>query len=133
MAERNRRPTTSVVGRLRGTPLAHRRPGYPLSGCCEVGSRRGSPVRPRFRQPLPKPDVRLSTSSGFPVAHYWFRIGSAIGITPTWPVLTPSNLSPFALWPAFPTADYYEDSVALGVAPRGSISCCTGSSRASAV
>ena len=27
------------------------------------------------------------------------------------------HLSPFALWPAFPTSDYYGDSVALGVAP----------------
>jgi hypothetical protein len=27
-----------------------------------------------------------------------------------------SSLSPFALWWAFPTADYYEDSVALGLA-----------------
>ena len=25
-------------------------------------------------------------------------------------------LSPFAMWPAFPTADYYEDSVTLGLA-----------------
>jgi hypothetical protein len=26
-------------------------------------------------------------------------------------------LSPFAMWSAFPTADYYGDSVALGLAP----------------
>src|SRR5262249_3829390 len=39
-----------------------------------------------------------------------------------------SDLPPFAVWPAFPAADYYGGSVALGVAPRGSISCCTDSS-----
>ena len=27
-----------------------------------------------------------------------------------------ARLSPFAMWPAFPTADYYEDSVTLGLA-----------------
>jgi len=28
------------------------------------------------------------------------------------------HLSPFAMCPAFPDPDYYEDSVALGLAPR---------------
>jgi hypothetical protein len=27
------------------------------------------------------------------------------------------SLSPFAMWPALPTADYYGDSVTLGLAP----------------
>src|SRR5262249_53877362 len=36
----------------------------------------------------------------------------------------------FILWSH---ADYYGDSVALGVAPRGSISCCTDPARDSAV
>ena len=27
------------------------------------------------------------------------------------------NLSPFAVWPALPTPDYYGDSVTLGLAP----------------
>ena len=30
-----------------------------------------------------------------------------------------SDLPPFAMWPAFPASDYYEGSVALGVAPEG--------------
>jgi hypothetical protein len=34
-----------------------------------------------------------------------------------------NDLSPFAMWAAFPPADYYGDSVAVGVAPRRSISC----------
>jgi hypothetical protein len=27
------------------------------------------------------------------------------------------SLSPFAMWPALPAADYYEDSVTMGLAP----------------
>ena len=27
------------------------------------------------------------------------------------------NLSPFAMWPALPTSDYYGDSVTVGLAP----------------
>jgi hypothetical protein len=27
------------------------------------------------------------------------------------------HLPPFAMWPAFPTSDYYEGSVAMGLAP----------------
>ena len=30
---------------------------------------------------------------------------------------SPDRLPPFALWPAFPTSDYYGDSVAVGHAP----------------
>jgi hypothetical protein len=33
------------------------------------------------------------------------------------------RLPPFALWPAFPVADYYGGSVARGVAPHGPIPC----------
>ena len=29
----------------------------------------------------------------------------------------PAHLSPFAMWAAFPPPDYYDDSVALGLAP----------------
>src|SRR3954449_4464283 len=29
-----------------------------------------------------------------------------------------SHLPPFAMWPAFPTSDYYGGSVALGLSPR---------------
>ena len=37
----------------------------------------------------------------------------------------PSHLPPFAMWSAFPTADYYGGSVAMGVSPfrRSRISC----------
>ena len=33
------------------------------------------------------------------------------------PFKTPPSLSPFALWRAFPTSDYYGDSVTMGLAP----------------
>ena len=36
---------------------------------------------------------------------------------------TSNNLPPFAMWAAFPPSDYYGGSVAVGVAPRRSISC----------
>ena len=36
-----------------------------------------------------------------------------VTLLPTAPV----HLPPFALWPAFPASDYYEDSVAIGLAP----------------
>jgi hypothetical protein len=34
------------------------------------------------------------------------------------PFQTSSSLSPFAMWPALPTSDYYGDSVAVGLASR---------------
>src|SRR3954463_3492647 len=39
------------------------------------------------------------------------------GISPTWLLTAPVHLPPFALELAFPAADYYEGSVALGLAP----------------
>ena len=39
------------------------------------------------------------------------------GISPPSLPTAPVHLPPFAMWPAFPTADYYEGSVALGLAP----------------
>jgi hypothetical protein len=47
---------------------------------------------------------------------------SALRITRTSTYWTPNNLPPFAMWPAFPTSDYYGGSVAVGVAPRRPIS-----------
>ena len=43
---------------------------------------------------------------------------SACRISRTSPGWSSAHLSPFALWWALPTADYYEDSVTLGLAPR---------------
>src|SRR5690242_16436924 len=41
----------------------------------------------------------------------------AVCITHTSAFGHPTHLAPFAVWPAFPTSDYYGASVALGVAP----------------
>ena len=53
--------------------------------------------------------IRLSSSPGFPV--------SAIGISPTFTATLLAHLPPFAMWPAFPSADYYGGSVPMRVAP----------------
>jgi hypothetical protein len=47
------------------------------------------------------------------------------GISPARIPVTPDYLPPFAMGPAFPTADYYGGSVALGVSPvrRSRVSC----------
>ena len=42
---------------------------------------------------------------------------SALRISRTFTSSQPIHLAPFALWTAFPSADYYGASVALGVAP----------------
>jgi hypothetical protein len=42
---------------------------------------------------------------------------SAFGITPTFTATLPTYLAPFALWTAFPSADYYGASVAMRLAP----------------
>ena len=47
---------------------------------------------------------------------------SALRISRTSLVLTlKRHLPPFAMWPAFPTSDYYEGSVAIGLAPVGDL------------
>jgi len=42
---------------------------------------------------------------------------SALGITPTFTATFSAHLAPFALWTAFPSADYYGASVAMRLAP----------------
>ena len=44
------------------------------------------------------------------------KIAVAFRITRTWAFWLSDHLSPFALWTALPSADYYGDSVALGLA-----------------
>jgi len=43
---------------------------------------------------------------------------SAFRISRTWTSWSSDHLSPFAMWTALPSADYYGDSVALGLASR---------------
>ena len=45
------------------------------------------------------------------------KIVSAFRISRTWTSWSSDHLSPFAMWPAFPTADYYGDSVTMGLPP----------------
>src|SRR5262245_56698375 len=71
MGGRNRRPATSVVGRLLGTPLAHRRPGYPLSGCspAEPGSVSPGAVNVPKRPLATRPPLSRARRSGSWLAH----------------------------------------------------------------
>jgi len=51
--------------------------------------------------------------SGLPLPEWWScRFG--VSHVAYLPVVPPTYLTPFALWPAFPSADYYEVSVAMG-------------------
>jgi hypothetical protein len=68
-----------------------------------------------FQPPPPEPDLRRFDASGSPADRG--SLVSAVGIAPT-STATPSiRLAPFALWTAFPPADCYGASVAVGVAP----------------
>lgn len=44
-------------------------------------------------------------------------IVSAFLIMSTYTFITINHLTCFAMWPAFPTPDYYQVSVAMGLAP----------------
>ena len=83
-----------------------------------------------FPPPPSKLPVSRSISSRSPVvsagnsrSRMTPKTVSAFRLSPTATFGSSDHLSPFALWPALPTADYSGDSVALGVAPRGSITC----------
>ena len=70
--------------------------------------------RPFSIRPLPNRAYRISEypalqGSGFRNSAHWH----VAYLTPYLLI----DLSPFAMCPAFPDADYYEDSVALGLAP----------------
>ena len=71
-------------------------------------------LRPFSIRPLPNRAYRISEypalqRSGFRSSAYWH----VAYLTPYLLI----DLSPFAMCPAFPDSDYYEDSVALGLAP----------------
>jgi hypothetical protein len=106
---------------------AHEVGGQRLAGCRGV-SRRALPAYAGFQPPLPEPDRRLSPHPALQFVPATDRLRLACG----YPRLTASHGFPGppsarrtcpplpwrpALWPAFPTADYYGDSVALRVAP----------------
>jgi len=70
---------------------------------------------------LSKPDVTLSMSSGFPVP-FFQQVGiddpSIFGNCHCGYLYTPviRHLWPFAMWTAFPSANYYDHSVAISLA-----------------
>jgi hypothetical protein len=86
-----------------------------------VSPDRGYWLSAGFSIPFPKPDVRLSPHPAFPRL-VSLSTGSDLGCWQAFqetflPVSIPlpelrfsNRLPPFALWPAFPTADYYDGS-----------------------
>src|SRR2546430_4224233 len=78
-----------------------------------VGRGRGSLLL--FPRPPTEPCGTVSVLHGSPVGTiHRFR---TTGITPPSPAIV-LHLWPFALWLAFPTSDYYDHSVTLGLSPR---------------
>jgi hypothetical protein len=91
------------VGGWRGTSYAGVRKPLRVTGCVLSHP---PPSEPRL-QLSPHTALQCPEVSG----------GSALAISATLFPTVPVHLSRFALWPAFPTSDYYRDSVAMGLAP----------------
>src|SRR5215510_11181784 len=80
-----------------------------------LGRPRARSLTRLFPRPPTEPCGTVSVLHGSPVGTiHRFRI---IGITPPSPAIV-LHLWPFALWLAFPTSDYYDHSVTLGLSPR---------------
>ena len=100
----------SGVGGWRGARFT---PEFVYASVC-IGSD-GQPASSPFPSASPRtvrarfPSTRLSSG----------RIlrRSAFDITSTWFLIVPVHLTRFAMWPAFPAADYYRVSVTMGLAP----------------
>jgi hypothetical protein len=73
------------------------------------------PLRVLFRRPPSELIVTVSVSISSPVDDL-HSVQVIVHRAPLAFEMSPS-LSPFALWPALPTSDYYGDSVTLGLAP----------------
>ena len=73
------------------------------------------PLRVLFRRPPSELIVTVSVSISSPVDDL-HSVQVIVHHAPLAFEMSPS-LSPFALWPALPTSDYYGDSVTLGLAP----------------
>ena len=87
-------------------------------------------LRVLFHPPLPEPCLQLSSHTALqwpdspevgrvcrPQGRIRLSPNHTPGISPTWLRTAPVHLPPFAPWPALPASDYYEGSVALGLAP----------------
>ena len=100
----------SGVGGWRGARFT---PEFVYASVC-IGSD-GQPAASPFPSASPRtvrarfPSTRLSSGQ--------IRRRSALSIALTSLPYVLVHLSPFAMWPAFPASDYYDDSVTMGLAP----------------
>ena len=73
------------------------------------------PLRVLFRRPPSELIGTVSVSISSPVGDI-HSVQVIVHLAPLAFEMSP-GLSPFAMWPALPTSDYYGDSVTLGLAP----------------
>jgi hypothetical protein len=73
------------------------------------------PLRVLFRRPPSELIVTVSVSISSPVDDI-HSVQVIVHLAPLAFEMS-SSLSPFAMWPALPTPDYYGDSVTMGLAP----------------
>src|SRR5262249_11618914 len=104
---RTARQPISRVGGQRGTATSSPFPTAPLRTGLATFTASGSPVR-LYRNRVPSPPVVVDVQDDVGCPHHTFAQHNPDIRT---------NLPPFAVWPAFPTADYYGGSVAMRVAP----------------
>jgi hypothetical protein len=107
--------------RLQVNPMTQKRPSEFLlteSGIQHYVPRRTLSPHTALRQSQAfRPSHRLAVVKVVVLLWMIPSVFSAFRISRTSIPLGLDYLSPFAMWSAFPTADYYGDSVALGLAP----------------
>ena len=86
-------------------------PEFVYSSVCSNGQPASSPF------PSASPRTVLARFPGTRLSSGQILGRSALSITLTWIPHVLVHLSSFALWPAFPTPYYYDDSVTMGLAP----------------
>ena len=101
-----------------------RKTGGRVGGWRGIGLRRGSYVLAENRlRPFPTAPLRTARESfdlkrlASGLCFMTPKTVSAFRISRTLTSGSSDHLSPFAMWRAFPTSDYYGDSVTLGLAP----------------
>jgi hypothetical protein len=75
----------------------------------------GQPASSPF--PSAPPRTVLARFPGTRLSSDQILRSSAFSISLTWLPHVLVHLSSFAMWPAFPASDYYDDSVTMGLAP----------------
>ena len=122
MPKRLRPTTPTLASGLLATVSVRIRVRGVRSG--RVGGQRGAAFAALFQPPPSEPLVSLSISRGSPVvflndsrSRMTPKTVSAFRISRTLTSWSSDHLSPFAMWTALPSSDYYGDSVTLGLAP----------------